>query len=185
MSTPQVLVLNQSGIPMNWASWQLAVTYKCKDLITWETGEIDWTKFGGINRISGLRSFVKISPIIAVKNAHFPKYRIPPLTNLNLFGRDLNICAYCGGKFTLGQLTNDHIIPRSRGGEHKWTNCVTACKICNNLKGDKLLENTNMQLLYVPYTPTREETLIMKNRKILECQMELLKATLPKHSRLL
>jgi hypothetical protein len=179
-----VLALNEHGTPHHWATWQEAVIYKAKNLVVWEMGDHDWTKYGGTSRMTGEQSSIKFSSIIAVKGNHHPKREIPSLTNPNLFGRDLQICAYCGGEFHYHQLTNDHIIPRSRGGQHIWTNCVTACKRCNNRKDDRLLEEARMELLYVPYVPSREEALILRNRNILADQMEFLKPMLPSHSRL-
>jgi len=42
-------------------------------------------------------------------------------------------CVYCGKKPK--QLTKDHIIPLSIGGEHTFTNIVPACSSCNSKKG--------------------------------------------------
>lgn len=180
----QVLALNEHGTPLAWVSWQDVAYYKCKDLIVWEMGNHTWTHYGGINRNTGNRTSVTYSSIIAVRSTHFPKRLIPPLTNENLFGRDLMMCAYCGKTLEKRALTKDHIIPRARGGKNTWTNCVTACKSCNNYKGHKLLEEINMKLLYVPYTPCREEVLILNNRKILADQMSFLKNSLPDYSRI-
>lgn len=179
-----VLTLNEHGIPHQWSTWQEAVIYKAKDLVVWEMGTVDWTKYGGENRLTGKTSSITFSSIIAVRGTHYSKRTTPTLNNPNLFGRDLHTCAYCGSEFHSSQLTNDHIIPRSRGGAHSWTNCVTACKRCNNRKDDKLLDEAGMELLYVPYIPSREEALILKNRSILADQMEFLKQMLPAHSRL-
>lgn len=180
----QVLVLNEHSTPIHWASWKEAVIYKAKDLVVWESGEYDWTKYGGTNRITGTQSSISFSSIIAVRGTHHPKRQVPSLTNENLFGRDLHTCAYCGKSFLPNQLTNDHIVPRSRGGSHSWMNCVTACKRCNNSKDDMTVEEWGWDLLYLPYVPTREEALILHNRNILADQMAFLKAMLPKHSRL-
>jgi len=182
--TALVLALNEHGTPHHWATWQDAVLYKAKGLVVWELGEFDWIKYGGTSRMTGQQSSITFSSIMAVRGSHHPKREIPTLTNPNLFGRDLHICGYCGGEFKSHQLTNDHVIPKSRGGQHVWTNCVTSCKRCNNRKSDMLLEEVQMELLYVPYTPSREEALILKNRHILADQMEFLKPMLPSHSRL-
>ena len=179
-----VLTLNEIGIPIHWASWQDAVIYKAKGIVVWESGEFDWTKYGGENRLTGETSSIKFSSIMAVRNQYYPKRHVPTLTNDNLFGRDLHICGYCGKKFQHHQLTNDHIVPRSRGGKHIWTNCITACKRCNNFKDDRLLSECGFELLYVPYVPSREEAMILRNRHILADQMEFLMAQLPTHSRL-
>jgi 5-methylcytosine-specific restriction endonuclease McrA len=42
-------------------------------------------------------------------------------------------CAHCGAR---EQLTNDHLIPRSRGGDHVSENVVLACRTCNSSRRD-------------------------------------------------
>ena len=44
-------------------------------------------------------------------------------------------CVYCGDTYELNELTLDHVIPRSRGGESITTNMVPACRKCNQGKG--------------------------------------------------
>jgi len=58
-----------------------------------------------------------------------------PMTRAALMHRDRFRCAYCGGRAD----TIDHVVPRSRGGEHTWENCVACCTSCNHRKADKLL----------------------------------------------
>lgn len=48
--------------------------------------------------------------------------------------RDGARCAYCGH---IGDLTLDHVIPRSQGGANDARNLVMACKSCNSSKGDR------------------------------------------------
>ena len=43
-------------------------------------------------------------------------------------------CAYCGVQ---GNMTMDHVIPVSKGGEHSSSNVVPACAECNSRKGTK------------------------------------------------
>lgn len=179
-----ILTLDQNGQPTRWSTWQTAVCYQAKDLITWSMGEVAIVAHGGKSRITGEQSIVTLPSIIAVKNSSQPKYRTPALTNKNLFRRDLNMCAYCGRIFIDSKLTRDHIVPVSRGGKDIWSNVATACKPCNNYKDDFLLEELDdMKLLYVPYTPDRCESLILRNRNIRYDQMEFLTQFLPAHSR--
>ena len=42
-------------------------------------------------------------------------------------------CVYCGRK--MQRLTQDHIIPLIKGGNHTLTNIVPACRSCNSKKG--------------------------------------------------
>lgn len=43
-------------------------------------------------------------------------------------------CAYCGEK---KPLTQDHVVPVSKGGHHTASNIVPACQSCNSSKGDR------------------------------------------------
>jgi len=47
-------------------------------------------------------------------------------------------CVYCGKEFPT--LTQDHVIPLSRGGNHTKDNIVPACRSCNSRKGNRLIE---------------------------------------------
>jgi 5-methylcytosine-specific restriction endonuclease McrA len=96
----------------------------------------------------------------------------------------MHTCAYCGDYFSATQLTRDHIIPKAQKGQDIWTNVVAACKNCNQTKDNRTPEQANMQLLFVPYVPTKAEYLILKNRKILADQMEFLMKNVPDYSRL-
>ncbi len=108
----------------------------------------------------------------------------PGLTNQMLFVRDRQVCAYCGGRFMIRDLSRDHVVPVSRGGTDSWTNAVTACRSCNTRKGGRSPEQAGMPLLYVPYVPNRHEHFILRNRRILADQMEYLLAGVPRTSRL-
>jgi 5-methylcytosine-specific restriction endonuclease McrA len=68
-----------------------------------------------------------------------------------LFARDEWRCQYCG---TVGKLTLDHVVPRSRGGDSVWENVVASCAPCNMRKGDRLPEEVQMR----PRTPPRPPT---------------------------
>lgn len=181
--THQILVLDSGGIPQSWVKWKAAVRYRVKGQIAWSCGD-ESVFHGGLSRLTGLQSTVSVPSIIAVRASHRIIRSVPPLTNRSLFGRDLHTCGYCGNQFPAEKLTRDHIVPVSRNGKDVWSNCVTACKRCNNKKDNRLLEETSMQLLYVPYVPDRNEALLLQNRNILAEQMAFLNDYLPRHSRL-
>ncbi len=48
-----------------------------------------------------------------------------------------NTCVYCGGVYTLDQLTLDHVKPKCKGGETISQNLVPACRCCNQSKGSE------------------------------------------------
>jgi 5-methylcytosine-specific restriction endonuclease McrA len=181
----RILQLDSDGQPRGWCHWEDAITYHSKGLVSWSLGEIDTVAHGGNNRITGVQSVIATSSIIAVKGAIGKKkrYKIPSLNNTELFRRDRCLCAYCGKVFPESKLTREHVIPTSRGGEDTWTNCVAACGPCNQKKDSKMLEEVEMKLLYVPYVPSRAESLILQNRNILFCQMDYLLKFIPESSR--
>ena len=67
--------------------------------------------------------------------------------------RDNHTCQYRGAVQVKMKLNLDHVMPRSRGGEHSWTNVVTSCIPCNTAKGDKTPEEAGMPLLTLPRQP--------------------------------
>ncbi|HCT54554.1 MAG TPA: HNH endonuclease [Balneola sp.] len=71
----------------------------------------------------------------------------------NVFWRDNNQCQYCCNVFPKEELTLDHIVPRSKGGDNSWLNLVAACKKCNQKKGNCTPEQANMILIRKPYRP--------------------------------
>ncbi|MBI3918001.1 MAG: HNH endonuclease [Betaproteobacteria bacterium] len=175
------------GVPHRWISWQHACYYYAKDQVAWSLGERAFTVHGGLNRVTGERSRISAASIIAIKGKAMAMKsfgQVPPLNNRELFHRDRQMCAYCGGMFTTSRLTRDHINPFSRGGKDTWMNVVTACRSCNEKKSDRTPETARMELIYLPYVPNRAEYLILTNRRILADQMEFLAQHVPAQSRL-
>jgi hypothetical protein len=184
------LVCDRSGQPHHWVTAEDAIVLKYKDLLSYEIGDPSVFR-GGTSRMTGERSQVDVGQILFLKDVLKYDTRVPPLTNQNLFARDLNICGYCGRHFAEPKLSRDHIIPTSGGGTNTWTNVITSCKSCNHMKANLPIGKARdedgelMQLLYVPYVPSHVERLILQSRHVLFDQMEYLRGFLPKHSRIL
>ena len=85
----------------------------------------------------------------------------------NIFARDGNRCQYCGKRFPTGELSLDHVMPRSRGGGTDWENIVCACVRCNVRKGGRTPAEAGMRLTRPPVRPRTSPTLGLKlaNRK--------------------
>ncbi len=176
----KVLRLNKAGTPVAWLSWQETATLLVKDQVIWSFGETIRTIHGGYNK-QGERSELALPSIIACNGRVASETFTPALSNSLLFARDQHICLYCGVEFPVRELSRDHVIPTSRGGKDSWTNCVTACRRCNNRKGSKKPEEANMQLLAIPFAPNRYEFFFLSNRDVLVDQMTFLKARFSKH----
>ena len=80
----------------------------------------------------------------------------------NLFARDHNRCQYCGRKFSTSELSLDHVMPRSRGGQATWENIVCACVKCNVRKGGRTPLEANMRLIKEPVRPKTSPVLSLK-----------------------
>jgi 5-methylcytosine-specific restriction endonuclease McrA len=73
-----------------------------------------------------------------------------PLTRRAVFARDGGRCVYCSSPAT----SIDHVIPRSRGGEHIWENVVSCCRRCNHAKADRALLELGWRLRHPPKAPS-------------------------------
>jgi 5-methylcytosine-specific restriction endonuclease McrA len=85
-----------------------------------------------------------------------PFQRRSALNRRAVMARDGHRCQYCNSHAD----SIDHVVPRSRGGEHVWENVVAACRACNARKRDRFLHETTMRLLRRPVVP-RELTWVV------------------------
>jgi 5-methylcytosine-specific restriction endonuclease McrA len=85
-----------------------------------------------------LRYFVKI-----------PYRARASLTRRAVFARDDWTCQYCGKPAE----NVDHVVPRSKGGEHRWENVVASCRACNSRKENRLPGEAGLRLRRHPYVP--------------------------------
>jgi 5-methylcytosine-specific restriction endonuclease McrA len=110
---------------------------------------------------SATRSIVVPSVIQLRSYVRVPYRARVPMTRAALMHRDRFCCAYCGGRAD----TVDHVVPRSRGGDHSWENCVACCSTCNHRKGDKLLIELGWALRRAPVPPTGQHWRLLSTVK--------------------
>lgn len=183
----QVLRTNVAGMPIEWMGYRDAVRLYHLGQVAYSCGVLLYEIHGGVNAITGMRSVIQVSSIIAtqgsspVRDAAVRGY-VPPLNNDALFARDAHLCMYCGERFLARDLSRDHVTPLSRGGTDSWNNVVTACKRCNNHKAGRTPEQAGMSLLAVPFTPTQPEYIFLRGKRVLADQMEFLLAHFPRTS---
>jgi len=139
-----VLLLNASFEPLRVISLRRAI-----GLVVAQKAEVLEAGEGEIRSVSltlpvpavvRLRSMVKVPFVSTV-----------PLSRRAVLVRDRRRCqfAHCGRPAT----TIDHVIARSRGGTHEWTNVVAACAPCNARKGDRTLAELGWRLSRPPLAP--------------------------------
>lgn len=138
-----VLVLNQNYLPMNICSARRAVV-----LILREKAEMVSDGNGFIH--TPLLKLPLPSVIRLLFMARLPRLQ-RKLTRFEVFNRDHLTCQYCGRETR--EMTLDHVIPRSRGGEHCWENIVSACIPCNHRKAGRTPQEAGMRLIHLPRTP--------------------------------
>jgi 5-methylcytosine-specific restriction endonuclease McrA len=140
----QVLVLNASYEPLNVTTVRRAhvLVYKGKAEVI-EKLEKPLT--------SASSTFPWPHVIRLVTYVRVPRAVQRKISRRALFARDGWRCVYCGTSG--GRLTLDHVVPRSRGGDSVWENVVTSCAPCNLRKGDRLLDEAQMELRSPPRPP--------------------------------
>ncbi len=137
----QVLVLNASYEPLNITTWRRAAVLMIK-------GKAESLEEDQNHKI---RNNIKLPTVIRLRYFIKVPYRELALNRKNLIQRDNYSCQYCGYKGD--QLSIDHVIPRSRGGEDKWENVTTACISCNLRKGNRTPFEASMRLKRIPHKP--------------------------------
>jgi 5-methylcytosine-specific restriction endonuclease McrA len=183
----QVLRTDAAGMPLEWIDYREAARLYHLGQVAYACGSLLYELRGGVNARSGRRTVVEVNSIIATAgHSHNPGTLrtdyVPPLNNETLFKRDGYLCMYCGQRFPTALLSRDHVRPFCRGGHDVWTNVVAACRRCNNAKASRTPEESGMQLLAVPFTPTYAEYIFLKGRRVLADQMEYLLAHFPRSS---
>lgn len=140
----KVLVLNNDFTPINVTSLRrgFKLVFKGKAEIIYSDDDNPIT--------SSFKKFQRPSVIRLIKYIYFP-YRKVPLSRINVFKRDGNRCVYCG---TVENLTIDHVLPKSRGGNNHWKNIVTCCKTCNVYKDSMTPDEAGLTMSHEPFVPT-------------------------------
>lgn len=146
MQYPPTLVLNADFRPLsyfplstwNWEETIHAVFKKRVDIVA----EYD-------DLIRSPKLSMKLPSVVALKR-YEPGRKQVAFTRFNVFLRDHFNCQYCAKHHYASDLTFDHVRPRAMGGVTSWTNIAAACRICNALKGDKML----MKPIRAPFKPS-------------------------------
>jgi 5-methylcytosine-specific restriction endonuclease McrA len=139
----RVLVLNQNFEPLNVCPMRRAFS-----LVGDGKAEVIETGTVSVRTSNALYVCPSVIRLLyLIKRVH----PVAKLTRRELFIRDNYTCQYCGKQSR--DLTIDHVIPRHRGGPHRWENLVSACKTCNHRKGGRSPHEAHMRLLSEPSQP--------------------------------
>jgi 5-methylcytosine-specific restriction endonuclease McrA len=134
-----VLVLNASYEPINICGARRALVLVLKGIARTEE------EHGLI--LHAQRSRIVMPSVIRLLEYRRIPYQTRALSRKNILLRDRNTCQYCGEALPPGDLTLDHVIPRSRGGNSTWENLVACCHACNRRKGNRMLHEIDDMIL--------------------------------------
>lgn len=124
-------------------------TFETHDFESWAALEVE----PGQPCVTTVRLRLRVPEVVVLRSfSGVPRQHLP-FTRRNLVRRDDSRCQYCGRRPGHAELSIDHVIPRAKGGETSWENCVLACVHCNRRKGSKLVHEAGMHLLQKPRAP--------------------------------
>ena len=175
-----VLVLNKNYMAIRIIGARRAFSLLCRHLaevVSYEEGSYanydfqSWCEVSELKRnfepdnydwVSTVNIYVAVPRIIRLLfYDRLPRSEVK-FNRRNIFARDKNRCQYCGKKQPISELSLDHVVPRSRGGETTWENVVCACLPCNVKKGGHTPYEARMKLVRTPVRPKRNPLLLMK-----------------------
>jgi len=176
-----VLLLNKSWLALRVTTAARALTMLYRDLVevvSLEDGQYVSYDFENWKEVSALRAQFEPEKHDWIRTVRFdvavPRIvrllaydRLPratvKLNRKNLFARDHDCCQYCGKHFPKSELSIDHVVPRSQGGDTNWENVVCACVRCNVRKGGRTPTQAGISLIARPRRPRRSPMLTVKS----------------------
>lgn len=137
-----VLVLNASFEPINICAARRALVLVLKGIASAEEESS--------SSVHSSRRAVRVPSVIRLLEYRRIPHQTRALSRKNIMMRDRYTCQYCMKVLPAGDLTLDHVIPRSRAGESAWENLVACCHSCNNRKGCRTPEEAGFKLARQP-----------------------------------
>lgn len=154
----RVLLLNQTYEPLGTVSVARAIIMTFKNTVYVEEWDGDRT-LRSANAEYPVPSVIRRRTYINIRR----RREQSSMKRMRIYMRDKFRCQYCGDKQSVAELTLDHIVPRSRGGDNSPVNVVTACLACNNRKANRTPDEARMPLL------TSQTALRVKLERVVLC----------------
>lgn len=144
-----VLLLNASDEVITVINWRKAVQLLFSGKAEKPHGHEEYHEIPTVEGVYFLPTAIVLARYVKIP------YKSARLTRGNIAKRDNNTCQYCSKVLKPSEQTIDHVIPKSKGGDHKWNNVALACIRCNMDKADRTPEQAGMKLLKSPKIPTK------------------------------
>lgn len=145
MTMERTLLLNITYEPLRVITWQKAIT-----LLTLGKVEVVEEYDREVHSVSFA---IKLPAVVRL--LRFVKWREKSIkfSRRNIYARDHGKCQYCGKALAQQEITYDHVVPKSQGGQTSWENVVTCCLKCNGKKGGRTPQQAGMKLRNIPKRP--------------------------------
>lgn len=180
MAKRPILKLNSSFFPLSTSTWEdivvnifsgavqpLDIVYSTKEDGSIDTSSVEyftmfdnWSDWAKLpirecdDYVHTSKGPVRLPSIVVATNFNRVVYKTVLFpTKQNIFKRDNYTCGYTGRKLKREELSVDHILPTSRGGQNTWNNLITCAKDVNNMKDNKLPQECGLKLLWEPKKP--------------------------------
>lgn len=137
-----VLVLNASYEPINVCAARRALVLVLKGVASAEEHASAY--------VHSARHSLSLPSVIRLLEYRRIPHQSRSLSRKNILMRDRYTCQYCQKTFPASDMTLDHVVPRSRGGDSSWENLVACCHHCNNKKGSRTPEEAGLKLVRAP-----------------------------------
>jgi 5-methylcytosine-specific restriction endonuclease McrA len=135
MENKRVLVLNKDFQPLDIISWQKAMIR-----LHGSGDSVSVVKYYDDFIVNSADMEHKVPAVMIIKKKYVlvknSKKSIKFNKNL-IYLRDKNTCQYCGNECNSKNISVDHVVPKSKGGNSSWSNLVACCLSCNGRKGDR------------------------------------------------
>lgn len=133
-----------TALDIQGSAWMVPVRWK------------EWLKLpvrDGDFSIGIIKGRLRVPTIIVLSRFDQVPRKRPNFSLKGLWLRDGGKCQYTGRLLRPGEGNIDHVVPRSRGGETTWENCVLSDRGVNNRKADRTPEEAGLHLQAEPKRP--------------------------------
>lgn len=145
-----------TGLDIQGKDWMVPV--KWEDWLKLPVGDQDFS-------IGTARGQIRVPTVIVLSRFDRVPLKRPKFSLHNIWERDGGRCQYTGRKLTPSEGNIDHVVPRSRGGQTTWENCVLSDRDVNQRKADRLPKEAGLHLRSDPQRPRKVPvTALIRNR---------------------
>lgn len=133
-----------TGLDIRGPDWMVPV--KWDDWLKLPVGEQDFS-------VGTARGPVRVPTVLVLSRFDRVPMKRPKFSLRHIWERDGGRCQYTGKPLGAKDGNIDHVVPRSRGGQTTWENCVLADRAVNQKKANRTPAEAGLRLARNPERP--------------------------------